>query len=200
MLINGRFDPIVARGRAPARRSGALAEDRPVLQRGSRPFAQGPDYDKVTRKATEFLMDSLDRAAPCRLVVAHPTRGASGACEVSASVTSGEGYHAISTISGFATINGRGPAIAARRDRHVAVVGRIERLEHPEVQPGAVPFGDHREHLGLRAERQRGRPTGERNRSSEEGRRRRTGHVERDPDGRAPRPTRRAARAVRRCG
>ena len=65
MLINGRFDPIVA----PADALQLAAAARPpktvlYFNGGHDPFARGPDSDTVTRKATEFLMDSLNLPAP----------------------------------------------------------------------------------------------------------------------------------------
>ena len=65
MLINGRFDPIVAPGDALQLAAAARSPKTVLYFNGGHDlFAQGPDYDKVTRKATEFLMDSLDLPAP----------------------------------------------------------------------------------------------------------------------------------------
>lgn len=65
MLINGRFDPIVAPGDA-LQLAAAARSPKTVLyfNGGHDPFAQGPGYDKVGLKATEFLMESLDLPAP----------------------------------------------------------------------------------------------------------------------------------------
>ncbi|HWH93639.1 MAG TPA: alpha/beta fold hydrolase [Baekduia sp.] len=65
MLINGRFDPIVAPGDA-LQLAAAARSPKTVLyfNGGHDPFARGPDYDKVAVKTTEFLMDSLDLPPP----------------------------------------------------------------------------------------------------------------------------------------
>jgi pimeloyl-ACP methyl ester carboxylesterase len=65
MLINGRFDPIVTPADA-LQLAAAARSPKTVLyfDGGHDPYAPGPDADKVTTKATQFLMDSLNLPAP----------------------------------------------------------------------------------------------------------------------------------------
>jgi pimeloyl-ACP methyl ester carboxylesterase len=65
MLINGRFDPIVAPADA-LQLAAAARSPKTILyfNGGHDPFAPGPDAGKVSRQATEFLMHSLDLPAP----------------------------------------------------------------------------------------------------------------------------------------
>jgi pimeloyl-ACP methyl ester carboxylesterase len=60
MLINGRFDPIVAPGDA-LQLAAAARSPKTILyfNGGHDPFAPGPGQPAVTRRATEFLVDSL---------------------------------------------------------------------------------------------------------------------------------------------
>src|SRR4051794_10879703 len=60
MLINGRFDPIVAPADA-LQLAAAARSPKTVLYSpgGHDPFAKGPGHAEVTRKATEFLTKSL---------------------------------------------------------------------------------------------------------------------------------------------
>jgi pimeloyl-ACP methyl ester carboxylesterase len=61
MLINGRFDPIVAPGDA-LQLAAAARSPKTVLYFGGGhdPFATGPGHAAVTRRAAEFLVDSLN--------------------------------------------------------------------------------------------------------------------------------------------
>jgi pimeloyl-ACP methyl ester carboxylesterase len=65
MLINGRFDPIVAPGDA-LQLAAAVRSPKSILyfDGGHDPFAVGPDHDKVTLKAVQFLLDSMDLPFP----------------------------------------------------------------------------------------------------------------------------------------
>jgi len=65
MIIDGRFDPIVAPGDA-LQLAAAAREPKTILyfNGGHDPFAPGPDAGRVNRRATQFLIDSLDLPTP----------------------------------------------------------------------------------------------------------------------------------------
>jgi pimeloyl-ACP methyl ester carboxylesterase len=65
MIINGRFDPVVAPADA-LQLAAAAGSPKTVLyfNGGHDPFSPGPDFRKVSLKASGFLLDALDLPVP----------------------------------------------------------------------------------------------------------------------------------------